>query len=86
MGTEEELLTRVMTAVDVELPGIGDQVYQDIVRRYRVCVEVAGRHIERLLKVDPEEKQRTVSSRSGRVQHVMYVCVCVCVCSNASGV
>ena len=30
---------------DVRLPGIGDRVYQNMVRRYRVCVEVAGRHI-----------------------------------------
>ena len=33
-------------------------------------VEVAGRHIEPLLQVDAGEKQRIVSRKSGRVQHV----------------
>ena len=41
-----------MAAAIVWLPGIGDRVYQNMVRRYRVCFEVDGRLIE------PEEKQR----------------------------
>ena len=44
--SEEELLVRVMPEADVDLPGIGDRVNQNTVRRYRVCVEVAGRHVE----------------------------------------
>ncbi|KAJ8866799.1 hypothetical protein PR048_032660 [Dryococelus australis] len=38
------------------LPGIGERVYQNMVRRYRVYVDVAGRQIEPFLQVDPEEK------------------------------
>ena len=75
-GSEVSLLAKGFIAVeDVGLPGIGDRVYQNLVRRYRLCVEVAGRHIEPFLQVNPEEKQRTVSSRSGRVQHVMVFCL-----------
>ena len=44
--SEEDLLARVMAPTDVRLSGFGDRVYQNTVRRYRVCVEVAGRHIE----------------------------------------
>ena len=36
-------------SADVALPGIGDRVYQNMVRRYCVCVEVAGCHIEPFL-------------------------------------
>ena len=50
VGSEEDMLSRVMTAADVGLQG--DHAYQNMVRRYRVCFEVDGRHIE------PEEKQR----------------------------
>ena len=42
----EELLARVMAAVYVGLPGIGDQ---NMVRRYRDCVEIAGSHMEPFL-------------------------------------
>ncbi|KAJ4441690.1 hypothetical protein ANN_11548 [Periplaneta americana] len=35
-----------------------------------VCVEVTGRHIEPFLQVDPEEKQRTIRSRSEKVHHI----------------
>ena len=48
--SEEDRLARVMAAVDVGLTAIGDHVYQNTVRRYRVCVEVAGRHIKPFLK------------------------------------
>ncbi|KAJ8878129.1 hypothetical protein PR048_022596 [Dryococelus australis] len=44
--SEEELLARVMAAVDLGRPGIGDRVYQNMARRYCVCVDVASRHIE----------------------------------------
>ena len=44
--SEEDLLARIMTAAHVGLPGIGDRAFQDMVRRYRVCVEVTGRHID----------------------------------------
>ena len=40
---------RVMVAADVGPQGIGDRVYKNMVRRYRVCVEVGGRHIEPFL-------------------------------------
>ena len=49
VDSEEDLLARIMAAADVGLQGIGDHVYQNMVRRYRVCVEVADRHIEPLL-------------------------------------
>ena len=39
--SEEDLLAWVMAAADVVLPGIGDRVYQNMVQKYRVCVEVA---------------------------------------------
>ena len=45
--SEEDLLARVMVAAVVGLPDIVDRVYQNMACRYRVCVEVAGRHIER---------------------------------------
>ena len=44
--SEEDLLTRVMAAVDIGLPGIGDRVYQNIVYTYHVCDEVDRRNIE----------------------------------------
>ena len=40
---------RVMSVTDVGLPGISDCVYQNMVQKYRVRVEVAGRHIELFL-------------------------------------
>ncbi|KAJ8868715.1 hypothetical protein PR048_030254 [Dryococelus australis] len=36
--SEEELLAWVMAVADLGRPGIGDRVYQNMVRRYRVCV------------------------------------------------
>ena len=39
----DDLLARVTAAVDVGLQGTGDRVYENMLRRYRVCVEVAGR-------------------------------------------
>ena len=51
-----------MAAADVGLQGIGDSVYENMVCRYRTCVEVAGPHIEPFLKVDPE-KQRSVNNK-----------------------
>ncbi|KAJ8872168.1 hypothetical protein PR048_025770 [Dryococelus australis] len=47
----EVLLAWIRSATDLGLPGIGDRVYQNMVRRYRVCVDVSGRHIEPLLFV-----------------------------------
>ena len=49
VDSEEDLLARGMTAADVGLQGIGDRVYRNMARRYVVCVEVAGRHIEPFL-------------------------------------
>ena len=49
MDSEEDLLARVMAATDDGLQGIGDRAYENMVCRYRVCVEVAGRHIEPFL-------------------------------------
>ncbi|KAJ8874539.1 hypothetical protein PR048_025399 [Dryococelus australis] len=44
---KEDLLAWIMAAADLGRPGIGDRVYhQSMVRRYRVCVDVTGRHIE----------------------------------------
>ena len=48
VDSEEDLLARVLAAEGAGLQGIGDGVYQNVVRRYRVCVEVAGRHFEPL--------------------------------------
>ena len=45
----EDLLTLVMAAADVRLLCIGDCTYENMVRRYRVFVEVAGHHIEPFL-------------------------------------
>ncbi|KAJ8866309.1 hypothetical protein PR048_032152 [Dryococelus australis] len=44
--SEEDLLAQIMAVADLGLPGICDCVYQNMVHRYRVCVDVAGRHIE----------------------------------------
>ena len=41
--SKEDLLVRVLAAAAVGLQGSGDRVYHNMVR---VCVEVAGRHIE----------------------------------------
>ncbi|KAJ8870558.1 hypothetical protein PR048_029581 [Dryococelus australis] len=47
--SEEDLLVMIMAATDLGLPGIGDSVYQNVVRRYHVCVDVAGHHLEPFL-------------------------------------
>ncbi|KAJ8866390.1 hypothetical protein PR048_032233 [Dryococelus australis] len=47
--SEEDLLARIMAAEELGLPGIGDRVYRNMVRRYHVCVDLAGRHIEPVL-------------------------------------
>ena len=57
MESEEDPLALVTASADVGLPGIGDRVYQNMVSRYRVCAEVAGRHIDVFLYVDPEKIQ-----------------------------
>ena len=49
VDSQEDLLARVMAATFVGLQDIGDRVYENMVRRYRVYVEVAGRHIEHFL-------------------------------------
>ena len=49
MDSEEGLLARVMAASNFEMQGIGDREYKNMVRTYRVCVEVAGRHIKPFL-------------------------------------
>ena len=49
-GFRGRLLARVMAVVDVgSQRRTGDRMYENMVRRYRVCVEVAGRHIEPFL-------------------------------------
>ena len=54
--TEEDLLVRVMAAADVGLPSISDRVYQNMVHKHRVCVEVAGRHVAILVS---ESRRKT---------------------------
>ena len=87
LESEEDLLEWVMAAADV-----GDRAFRNMgpYVRYRVCVEVAGRHIVAFCKWTPVEKQPTVIIRSGRFHHVMllyfvctfktqqYVCVFQC--------
>ncbi|KAJ8866693.1 hypothetical protein PR048_032554 [Dryococelus australis] len=57
---EEELPVRVMAAADLGRPVIGDCVYQNMVRRYRVCVDVAGRYIEPFFPSNPAVYARLV--------------------------
>ena len=49
--TEEELLARVMVAAQEinGAPGVMDRVYRNMIRRYNVCNDNGGRHIEPLL-------------------------------------
>lgn len=49
--TEEELLARVMVAAQEinGTPGVMERVYRNMIRRYNVCNDVGGRHIEPLL-------------------------------------
>ena len=49
VDSEEDLLVRVMAATDVGLQGIGDILYENMIRMHRVCVELAGRHIKPFL-------------------------------------
>ena len=46
MNSEEDLLARIVAATDIGLQDISDLVYENMLRRYGVCVEVTGRHIE----------------------------------------
>ena len=59
-----------MAVMGVGGPGIGDHVYQNMVRRYRICVDVGGRHIEPFLYVDPEDKQQEWESDRERESNV----------------
>ena len=45
VASEEDLLALVMAAAVVGEPRIGGRVYQKMVQRYRICVDVGGRHI-----------------------------------------
>jgi len=49
--TEEDLLARVLVDAQQidETPGVMERVYQNMTRRYNVCNDVGGRHIEPLL-------------------------------------
>ncbi|KAJ8874554.1 hypothetical protein PR048_025417 [Dryococelus australis] len=47
--SEEELLARIVAAGDLGIPGVSGRVRQNMIRRYRVCVDVADRHIEPFL-------------------------------------
>ena len=49
VDSEEDLLAQVMAAMDVGLQGIGDCVYENMVRRYHARVEIADHHIEPFL-------------------------------------
>ncbi|KAJ8886349.1 hypothetical protein PR048_012560 [Dryococelus australis] len=54
-----------MAAADLGLPGIGDRVYQNMVRRYRVCVDVTGHHIEPFLGPS-QYSPRVISGNHGK--------------------
>ena len=47
----EDLLARVLGAAQEiqQTPGVKEGVYQNMIRRYNVCNELGGRHIEQLL-------------------------------------
>ena len=47
--SEEDLMAWIMAEADIGLQDIGDRVYENMVRRYRVYVEVAGCHIKPFL-------------------------------------
>ena len=49
--SEEDLLARIMAAAQEiqETPGIFERVYENMLRRCNVCIELGGRHIEQLL-------------------------------------
>ena len=49
VASKEDLLAQVMTAADVRGSKFSDRVYQNIVWRYCICVEVIGCHIEPFL-------------------------------------
>ena len=49
VASEEDLLVWVTAVVDVGGPSIGNRVYQNIVWRYHICVDVGGCHIEPFL-------------------------------------
>ena len=60
--SKEDMLKRVIAAEDVGLPGIGDRVYQH--GSYRVCVEIAGRHIEPSCKWS--QKKNNIEQAAGK--------------------
>ncbi|KAJ8866317.1 hypothetical protein PR048_032160 [Dryococelus australis] len=64
VNSEEDLLAQIIAAADLKLPGIGDRVYQNMVRRYRVCVEVAGRHIEPFLETAVTQNSLQLARRT----------------------
>ena len=43
---EKDLLARVMAVQGVGGPRIGDHVYQNMVWRYRICVDIGDHHID----------------------------------------
>ena len=45
---EDDVVARVVVAAGqiADTPGVIELVYQNIIRRYNVCNDVAGRHIE----------------------------------------
>ena len=51
VDTVEDLLSRVLGASQEtqQTPGVMERVYQNMSRRYNVCNELGGRHIEPLL-------------------------------------
>ena len=51
VDTVEDLVARVLTAAQEiqQTQGVMERVYQNLIRRYTVCNEVHGRHIEPLL-------------------------------------
>ena len=50
MESEEDPLALVTASADVGLPGIGDRVYQNMVLRFRVRLEIAGHQNESFCK------------------------------------
>ena len=49
MDSGEDLLVWITAVTNVGLQGICDRVYQNMVLRHHVCVQVTGRHIENFL-------------------------------------
>ena len=49
VASEEDLLAQSMAVTDVGALRIGNHVYQNMVQRYCICVDVAGHHIKPFL-------------------------------------